>query len=72
MLDPILLELEGGRYVGPLLPLPLAELVNGKHVGGSATAESLAPVVATAAASTGNAEKERDVAEAAAVEAVEM
>ena len=28
-LDPILLGLEGGQYVGPLLPVPLAEMVSG-------------------------------------------
>ena len=35
-LEPILLNLEGGRYVGPLfpLPLPLAELVSGRCGGG--------------------------------------
>ena len=30
-LEPILLELEGERYVGPLLPMPLAELVSRRH-----------------------------------------
>ena len=30
-LDPILLKLEGGHYVGPLLPLPLADLVSGRR-----------------------------------------
>ena len=30
-LDPILLNLEGGRYVGPLLPMPLAELVSDRR-----------------------------------------
>ena len=33
-LKPILLELESGRYVGPLLPLPLTELVSGRHGDG--------------------------------------
>ena len=32
-LEPILLELEVGRYVGPLLPLPLEELVSGRRGG---------------------------------------
>ena len=34
LLDPILLELESGRYVGPLLPLPLAKLFSGRRGGG--------------------------------------
>ena len=36
LLNPILLELDGGRYVGPPLPLPLtlAELVSGRRGGG--------------------------------------
>ena len=33
LLEPILLELEGGRYVGPLFPLPLAELVSRRRGG---------------------------------------
>ena len=33
-LDPILLDLEGGNYVGTLLPLPLAELVSEIRDGG--------------------------------------
>ena len=36
LLDPTLLEMEGGRYVGPILPVFLEELVSGKRgVGGS-------------------------------------
>ena len=31
LLEPILLELEGRRYIGPLLTLTLAELVNGRR-----------------------------------------
>ena len=33
-LETILLKLEGGRYVGPILTLPLAELVSRIHGGG--------------------------------------
>ena len=32
-LDTILLKMEGGHYVGPLLPLPLTELVSGRCDG---------------------------------------
>ena len=31
--EPILLELEGGKYVVPLLPPTLAKLVSGRHGG---------------------------------------
>ena len=31
LVEPILLKLEGGRYMGPLLPATLAELVSGMH-----------------------------------------
>ena len=33
LLEPTLLKLEGGRYVGRLLPLPLADLVSGRRGG---------------------------------------
>ena len=33
-LKPILLELEGGRYMGLILTVPLAELVSGRRGGG--------------------------------------
>ena len=36
-LEPILLKLEGGHYVGPLLPLPLADLVSGRRGGSGGT-----------------------------------
>ena len=39
-LEPIFLELEGGCYVGPLLPLNLAELVSGKRGGGNSSGDS--------------------------------
>ena len=32
-LDPIFLKLEGGRYVGMLLPMTLAEVVSGRLSG---------------------------------------
>ena len=36
LLDPILVELEGGRYWVPILPVPLADLLTGRSiVGGS-------------------------------------
>ena len=36
-LEPILVELEGGRYIGPILPAALADLVSGRPpAGGSA------------------------------------
>ena len=36
-LKPILVELEGGRYIGPILPAALADLVSGRRpAGGSA------------------------------------
>ena len=36
-LEPILVELEGGRYIGPILPAALADLVSGRRpAGGSA------------------------------------
>ena len=36
-LEPILIKLEGGRYIGPILPAALAELVAGRRpAGGSA------------------------------------
>ena len=34
LVEPILLEVEGGRYVGQLLPDTVAELVIGRHGGG--------------------------------------
>ena len=36
-LEPILVELEGGLYIGPILPISLADLVSGRRsaVGGS-------------------------------------
>ena len=34
LVEPLLLELEGGRYVGPLLPATFVELVSGRRVGG--------------------------------------
>ena len=33
-LEPILIELEVGRYMGPILPVPLEDLVSGRHDGG--------------------------------------
>ena len=33
LVEPILLDLEGGRYLGPLLPGILAELVSGRRIG---------------------------------------
>ena len=35
LLEPILLELEGGHYVGPILPMPLAGLASGRRGGDS-------------------------------------
>ena len=31
-LEPILVELEGGRYIGPILPAALADLVSGRRL----------------------------------------
>ena len=33
-LEPILVELEGGRYIGPILPASLADLVAGRRPSG--------------------------------------
>ena len=34
LLDPILVDLEGGRYVGPILTVPLADLLAGQRLDG--------------------------------------
>ena len=41
LLDIILVDLEGGRYVGPILPIHLADLVyrGGSSSGGSSATE---------------------------------
>ena len=30
-LEPILIKLEGGQYIGPILPASLADLITGRH-----------------------------------------
>ena len=38
-LEPILVELEGGRYIGPILPAALADLVSGRRPEGGSAAK---------------------------------
>ena len=38
-LEPILVELDGGRYIGPILPATLADLVSGRRPAGGSAAK---------------------------------
>ena len=39
-LETILVDLEGGRYIGPILPVSLANLLTGRRLAGGGTPKS--------------------------------